>query len=67
MTTDAKTITYAKAIAELEDILAKMQSPDCDIDNLSNYATRAIELLKICREKLTRTDEELKKSLEGLG
>ena len=59
--------TYSEAIAELEGILGKMQSPDCDIDNLSKYAARAIELLKHCREKLTRTDEELKKSLETLG
>lgn len=61
-----KEIKYAAAIAELESILAKMQSPDCDIDNLAHYASRAIELLKLCREKLTRTDMELKKSLEAL-
>lgn len=61
-----KEIKYAAAIAELESILAKMQSPDCDIDNLALYASRAIELLKLCREKLTRTDMELKKSLEAL-
>lgn len=59
--------TYSQAIAELESILARMQSPDCDIDNLARYAARAIELLKQCRAKLTKTDEELKKSLETLG
>lgn len=61
-----KETKYSEAITELEAILAKMQSPDCDIDNLSQYAARAIELLKLCRTKLTRTDEELKKSLETL-
>lgn len=59
--------TYSQAITELEAILARMQSPDCDIDNLSRYAARAITLLKQCRAKLTKTDEELKKSLETLG
>lgn len=59
--------TYAQAIAELESILARMQSPECDIDNLARYTARAIELLKQCRAKLTKTDEELKKSLGTLG
>ena len=35
---EPQTPTYAQAIAELEGILAKMQSPDCDIDNLARYA-----------------------------
>ncbi len=59
-------ITYSAAISELEEILRKMQSQECDIDNLSVYAARAIELLKICRSKLTKTDEELKRCLQTL-
>jgi exodeoxyribonuclease VII small subunit len=62
-----KEITYNAAISELEAIIQKMQSPDCDIDNLSKYAARSIELLKICRDKLTKTDDELKKCLQELG
>lgn len=62
-----KEITYNAAITELEAIIQKMQSADCDIDNLSKYAARSIELLKLCRSKLTTTDEELKKCLQELG
>lgn len=58
---------YSQAIAELEELLRKMQAEDCDIDNLAAYAKRSIELLKYCREKLTRTDEELKAALKELG
>lgn len=58
---------YSQAIAELEEILRKMQAEDCDIDNLAAYAKRSIELLKYCREKLTHTDEELKAALKDLG
>jgi exodeoxyribonuclease VII small subunit len=61
-----KEISYSKAIAELEELVRKMQSDDCDIDNLSKYTARSIELLKLCRAKLTHTDEELKKCLEEL-
>lgn len=59
-------ISYSKALAELESIIAKMQSPDCDIDLLSGYTTRALNLLRICKEKLLKTDEELKKCLAEL-
>lgn len=63
-TTDS--ITYAQAIAELEEIVRKMQSDECDIDNLSNHTARSLELLKICKSKLLKTDEELQKILAEL-
>ena len=59
-------LSYAKAIAELEAIVAKMQSDECDIDSLAGYTSRALELLKFCKEKLFTTDQEVKKCLEAL-
>lgn len=59
-------ITYSNAIAELESLVRKMQDENCDIDHLADYTRRSIELLQICRKKLTETDEELKKCLESL-
>lgn len=64
--TDAK-MTYNQAVAELEKIVTLMQSDDCDIDKLSEYTRRGLELLRLCKEKLTRTDSEIKKCLEELG
>ncbi len=60
-------MTYAKAMAELESIVAKMQSDNCDIDSLAGYTSRAMELLKYCKQKLFTTDQEVKKCLEALG
>ena len=60
-------MTYTKAMQELESIVAKMQSDNCDIDSLSDYIKRAAELIKYCREKLFTTDEEVKKCIESLG
>ncbi len=57
---------YSAAIAELESITAKMQSPECDIDSLASLTSRALELLKICKEKLFKTDEEVRRCLETL-
>ena len=59
-------ISYNQAVAELEGILARIQRDDCDIDSLSAYTARALGLLKLCKEKLFKTDAEVKKCLEAL-
>lgn len=59
-------LTYTKAMQELEAIVAKMQSDNCDIDTLADYTKRAAELIKYCREKLFKTDEEVKKCIDSL-
>ena len=59
-------ITYQKAIGELEQIIQKMQSNQCTIDELSALTSRSLQLLTICKNKLTKTDEELKKILSQL-
>ena len=58
--------SYKAAIAELESILAKMESDQCDIDSLSAYTARALELLKFCKDRLFKTDKEVEKCLEAL-
>lgn len=58
--------TYKEAIAELEQILARMESDQCDIDTLSAHTARALELLKFCKERLFKTDREIEKCLEEL-
>lgn len=63
---ETRMITYNQAINELEEIIKKMQAEDCDIDNLATYTARSLELLKICKHKLLKTDEELQKILEEL-
>lgn len=59
-------MTYAQAIAELEEIVERMQDDNCDIDNLARYTTRSLELLRFCKQRLNTVDAELKKSLAAL-
>ena len=59
-------MSYGKALQELEGLVAKMQAENCDIDSLAAYTTRASELIKYCREKLFKTDQEIKKCMESL-
>lgn len=58
--------SYKEAVAELEDIVRKMESDNCDIDELSEYTTRALALLKFCKERLFKTNEEVEKCLDQL-
>lgn len=58
--------TYSEALKELEQIVAEMQADNCDIDSLAQRTSRALELLKFCKDKLLKTDQEIKKCLEEL-
>ncbi|MBQ9215470.1 MAG: exodeoxyribonuclease VII small subunit [Prevotella sp.] len=58
-----KEIKYEAALAELQTIVNKMENDELDIDQMSEQLKRAQELIKICKDKLTKTDEEIKKIL----
>lgn len=65
--TDTKSMKYSEAVAELEAIVAKMQEDNCDIDSLAGYTSRALTLLKFCKEKLHATDLEVRRCLDSMG
>ena len=58
-----KEIKYEAALAELQSIVSKMENDELDIDQMSEQLKRAQELIKLCKDKLTKTDEEIKKIL----
>ena len=59
----AKVIKYEAALAELQTIVRKMENDELDIDEMSVQLKRAQELIKLCKDKLTKTDEKIKKIL----
>lgn len=59
-------ISYNEALAALEKILASLRSDACDVDTLIDRTRRAVELLNICRSKLTTTEAELQEVLKSL-
>ncbi len=61
-----QSMTYTEAVTELEQLVQKMQDPQCSIDNLTDYTKRSKQLLEICRSKLTLADEQLKQILDTL-
>ncbi|MBQ0073273.1 MAG: exodeoxyribonuclease VII small subunit [Prevotella sp.] len=58
-----KQINYEDAMQKLEDIVQRMENGELDIDSLSKELKNAKELIALCRDKLTKTDEEIKKIL----
>lgn len=58
-----KEIKYEEAVRQLEEIVDKMENDELDIDQLSDELKRAKTLVKLCKDKLTKTDAEIKKLL----
>ena len=54
---------YEEALQELQTIVHRMENDELDIDQLSTQLKRAQQLIKLCKDKLTKTDEKIKKIL----
>lgn len=61
-----KKLTYQEALEEIEDILSKLENEELDVDDLAEKVKRVSGLLKFCREKLVKTNEEVEKILGEL-
>jgi len=60
-------LTYSEAVAELEKILAELESnSDINMDLISEKVKRAAVLMEFCKKQLHQLDEELEKLMEGL-
>lgn len=55
---------YEEAVAQLEAIVRRMETGELDLDSLADELEKAQKLIKMCKDKLTKTDEEIKKMLE---
>ncbi len=61
-------VTYTAAFDELQQIVADMEDGEITVDDLAVKVKRAAELIKICKQKLTSTEEDVNtilKELEG--
>lgn len=59
-------INYKDAVQELEVILNSIENESVDVDELSEKVKRASVLLKLCSDKLSLTEKEVEKILEGM-
>ena len=61
-----KQLTYAEAIAELEEILSKIENGEPDVDELTHNVKRAAYLLRYCQSKLHKASSEVEDILKNL-
>lgn len=61
-----KTESYQEAVDKLQRIVSEIEKGEADVDLLSDNVKEATRLIKLCKDKLYKVDEEVKKVLEEL-
>jgi len=62
----SETIRYTEAFDELQQIVADIEQGEISVDELSQKVKRAAELIKICKLKLSTTEEDVNRILKEL-
>jgi exodeoxyribonuclease VII small subunit len=55
---------YKEALEEIEAIVEEIENETVDVDVLTEKVKRAAYLIRHCREKLRKTDDEIRKVLK---
>ncbi len=58
-------INYTEAFDELQQIVREMENADITVDELSEKIKRCTMLIKLCKDKLTKTEAEISKIMEN--
>lgn len=59
-------ITYTDAFEELQTIVTEIEEGEISVDELSEKVKRAADLIRICKAKLTSTEESVNQILKEL-
>jgi len=59
-------INYTDAFQELQTIVSEIEEGEISVDELSEKVKRASHLIKICKTKLSSTEEDVNKILKDL-
>ncbi len=54
-----KEISYENAVKQLEEIVAGMENNELDIDSLSDRLKTARNLIKLCKDKLAKAENDI--------
>lgn len=58
--------TYTEAFDELQNIVSEIEQGEISVDELSEKVKRAALLIKVCKQKLTSTEEDVDRILKEL-
>lgn len=59
-------ISYNEAFEELQMIVSDMENGEISIDELSSKVKRASLLISVCKEKISKTEEDVQHILKEL-
>ena len=62
----SKEPNYTEAFEELQEIVLEIEQGEISVDQLSEKVKRAAILIKICKAKLTTTEEDVARILKEL-
>ncbi len=58
--TPVSKLSFSDAVGEVEDIVARLENEQTDVDELAAEVKRAVDLIAACRERLQKTDREVR-------
>jgi exodeoxyribonuclease VII small subunit len=62
----SQSINYTEAFEELQRIVSEIEQGEISVDELSEKVKRAALLIKVCKSKLSTTEEDVNKILKEL-
>ena len=58
--------TFQEAVSEIDEILAKIENEELDLDEISENVKKLASLLAMCKSKIKTTEEEIGKILDEM-
>ena len=57
-------VKYSKVIERLDEIIAKIESDEIDVDELSLRVKEAVSLVKLCKSRIDKAEMEVKQVVD---
>ena len=58
-------VKYSKAVKRLDEILTKIESEEIDVDELADRVKEAVQLIKVCKDKIEKAEIEVTRVVDG--
>lgn len=59
-------IKYEEAVAQIEDIVRRLENNEMDIDSLSDELKKAQRLMRTCKDKLLKAESDVNNILKDV-
>lgn len=56
---------YEEAVSRLEEIVKKMENDELNIDQMAQQLKEAQQLIKLCKDRLTKVDADIKAVMDA--